>query len=73
MTVNPGLPGDLKSSHTTAADGNVFADLGFPPQEAKALLANADARCPAWSLGAVDENRPASTVQGPDANVRQRS
>lgn len=35
---------DLKSRHVTAADGNVFADLGFSPKEAKALLKNADAR-----------------------------
>ena len=33
-----------KSCHVTAADGNVFADLGFSPKEAKALLKNADAR-----------------------------
>lgn len=30
--------------HITPADGNVFADLGFPPEEATALLAEADAR-----------------------------
>jgi len=35
---------DLKSRHVTAADGNVFADLGFSPKQAKALLADADAR-----------------------------
>jgi hypothetical protein len=35
---------DLKSRHVTPADGNVFADLGFSPKEAKALLKNADAR-----------------------------
>jgi len=35
---------DLKSRHITRADGNVFADLGFSPKEAKALLAEADAR-----------------------------
>lgn len=44
MTVDTDPPDDLKSSHTTAADGNVFADLGFTPKEAKALLADADAR-----------------------------
>ena len=38
------LDTDLKSRHVTPADGNVFADLGFPPKEAKALLADADAR-----------------------------
>lgn len=35
---------DLKSSHITPADGNVFASLGFSPKEAKALLEDADAR-----------------------------
>jgi len=55
LSVRPGpahidLPADLKSSHTTAADGNVFTDLGFPAQEAKALLADADARCLAASV-----------------------
>ena len=35
---------DLKSRHVTAADGNVFADLGFSPKQAKALLKDADAR-----------------------------
>ncbi len=36
--------GDLKSTHITPADGNVFADLGFSPKRAKAMLAEADAR-----------------------------
>src|SRR5450759_5249832 len=35
---------DLKSRHVTPVDGNVFADLGFSPKEAKALLEDADAR-----------------------------
>ncbi len=35
---------DLKSSHITPADGNVFADLGFSPKQAKAMLREADAR-----------------------------
>lgn len=35
---------DLKSRHVTPADGNVFADLGFSPKRAKALLKDADAR-----------------------------
>jgi predicted XRE-type DNA-binding protein len=35
---------DLKSRHVTPASGNVFADLGFSPKEAKALLKDADAR-----------------------------
>ena len=30
--------------HVTPADWNLFADLGFSPKEAKALLKNADAR-----------------------------
>ena len=36
--------GDLKSAHITPANGNVFADLGFSPKQAKAMLADADAR-----------------------------
>ncbi len=35
---------NLKSGHITPADGNVFADLGFSPEEAKAMLKQADAR-----------------------------
>lgn len=35
---------DLKSRHVTAADGNVFADLGFSPKQARTLLEDADAR-----------------------------
>ena len=29
-------------THRTPADGNIFADLGFEPEEAKRLLAEAD-------------------------------
>lgn len=35
---------DLKSRHVTPSDGNVFADLGFSPKEAKSLLEDADTR-----------------------------
>ena len=35
---------DHRSGHITPADGNVFADLGFSPKQAKAMLADADAR-----------------------------
>src|SRR5438132_10781542 len=35
---------DTKSRHRTRAGGNVFLDLGFPPREAKRLLAHADAQ-----------------------------
>ncbi len=35
---------DLGSRHRTPANGNVFADLGFAPEEAKALLRDADRR-----------------------------
>jgi predicted XRE-type DNA-binding protein len=41
---NAVLHADLKSSHITPAGGNVFADLGFSPKQAKAMLADADAR-----------------------------
>jgi predicted XRE-type DNA-binding protein len=41
---NAVLHTDLKSSHITPAGGNVFADLGFSPKQAKAMLADADAR-----------------------------
>lgn len=44
MTVDTDRPADLENSHITAVDGNVFADLGFSSEEAKALLADADAR-----------------------------
>ena len=40
---------DVKSSHRTPVGGNVFADLGFAPEEAARLLANADQ--------AIDEKR----------------
>jgi predicted XRE-type DNA-binding protein len=35
---------DTKIEHVTPADGNVFADLGFPADQAKQLLKAADAR-----------------------------
>lgn len=35
---------DTKSRHRTKAGGNVILDLGFPPKEAKRLLAHADAQ-----------------------------
>ena len=35
---------DLKSSHITPTGGNVFADLGFAPKQAKAMLKAADER-----------------------------
>ncbi|MEI2263734.1 helix-turn-helix domain-containing protein [Erwinia sp. CGal63] len=34
---------DTKSRHLTKADGNVFADLGFAPEEAASLLAQSQA------------------------------
>jgi predicted XRE-type DNA-binding protein len=34
--------GDLKSGHITPADGNLFADLGFSPEQAEAMLKQAD-------------------------------
>jgi hypothetical protein len=30
------------SGHITPADGNIFLDLGFPPDEAEAMLAEAN-------------------------------
>jgi predicted XRE-type DNA-binding protein len=35
---------DTKSRHRTRAGGNVFLELGFPPEEAKRLLAHVDAQ-----------------------------
>lgn len=35
---------DTKSHHRTNVGGGVFRDLGFPPKEAKRLLAHADAQ-----------------------------
>ena len=40
--------------HRTLADGNIFADLGFPPDEAARLLAVADQ--------AIDEKRALKQV-----------
>lgn len=37
------LDDNARSSHITPADGNLFADLGFPPREAGRLVAKADA------------------------------
>ena len=37
------LDDDLKSSHITRANGNVFADLVFSPMQEKAMLVAADA------------------------------
>lgn len=39
------------TTHTTPADGNVFADLGFPPEEAAALLAESQRRIAAKAAG----------------------
>lgn len=33
---------DTKLRHMTPADGNIFADLGFDPEEAAALKAESD-------------------------------
>lgn len=35
---------DLSRRHITPTNGNVFADLGFPPEKATELLRDADAR-----------------------------
>jgi len=40
---NTHLNDDLKSSHVTPVGGNVFADLGFAPDQAKVTLLEADA------------------------------
>ena len=40
---NTHLNDDLKSSHVTPVGGNVFADLGFAPDQAKVMLMEADA------------------------------
>lgn len=37
-------PTGVGTTHITAAGGNVFADLGFPPEEAAQLKARSDAR-----------------------------
>lgn len=46
---------DRHSGHRTPADGHVFADLGFPAEEAAALLAKADARMQSYIEGTVLE------------------
>lgn len=53
------LNDDLRSGHLTPADGNVFSDLGFPAEEAAALLAEADARMESDIEGTVLEVLPA--------------
>lgn len=50
---------DRRSGHLTPADGNVFADLGFPAEEATALLAEANARMENDIEGTVLEVLPA--------------
>ena len=47
---------DIARGHVTPADGNVFADLGFAPDEAAALLNEADARINA--APAIERPRP---------------
>lgn len=44
LAVPPQAGDDLKSCHITPAGGNVFADLEFSPEQAEAMLADADAR-----------------------------
>ncbi|NDV52262.1 hypothetical protein [Salipiger sp. PrR003] len=38
------MPDPIVIEHVTPSGGNVFADLGFPPAEAKALKAEAHRR-----------------------------
>lgn len=33
---------EVGTTHTTPADGNIFLDLGFKPEEAEALLKESD-------------------------------
>ena len=63
---------ETKSRHRTKAGGNVFLDLGFPPKEAKRLLAHADAQ--------IDESirlkqqlmdEIASTSRDPSSSIRR--
>lgn len=35
---------ETHTAHVTPVDGNIFADLGFPPDEAAALLAESRKR-----------------------------
>lgn len=55
---------DLQSRHVTPADGNVFEDLGFEPDEAARLLAEADRKI---ALLAMKEASIAGTIA--DANA----
>ena len=50
-------------SHITPADGNVFLDLGFPPDEAARLKAESDAK--------IDEER-ARRAQGNEQDAKLR-
>lgn len=49
------------SSHVTPADGNIFADLGFPPAEA--------ARLKAASRQAIADRRPFAELLASMPNV----
>lgn len=44
-------------SHVTPADGNVFADLGFPKEEAEELLQQADNKIKNESRDSTATNR----------------
>ncbi|MES2948177.1 MAG: hypothetical protein V4858_06485 [Pseudomonadota bacterium] len=58
---------DLQSQHTTPAGGNVFTDLGFPPDEAAQLLAEADRKI---TLLAMKEASIARTLADASAALK---
>ena len=45
-------------SHITPAKGNVFLDLGFPPDEAARLKAEADAKIDSERAQRAKQNEP---------------
>jgi hypothetical protein len=47
----------IGTQHITPADGNVFLDLGFPPDEAARLLAEARLRVEAKLLATEEARR----------------
>lgn len=50
--------------HVTPAGGNVFLDLGFPPEEAAQLKQDSDKRISAQKNGGPAKNHPSRNLRG---------
>lgn len=72
-----GGPGDATSdaatiiSHVTPAGGNIFLDLGFPPDEAERLKAESDQRI-VQKAGRESQEMPTDVDSG-NVSLRQRA